>query len=151
MVYSYYHHFSGNEIESQKGQIIWAKWSESESHSVMSDSLRPHGLNSPGQNTGVGSLFLLQGIFPTQGSNPGLRHYRQILYQLSHKGSPIWAKSHRNTRPEIYAHSLLHELCWCVFFFGPICANFKIKQEYRENKSLIIGKNLYLPKCIHHK
>ena len=49
--------------------------------------------NSPGQNTGVGSLFLLQGIFPTQGLNPGLLHCRQILYQLSHKGSPyinIW-------------------------------------------------------------
>ncbi|KAB0369615.1 hypothetical protein FD755_018608 [Muntiacus reevesi] len=44
---------------------------ESESHSVVSDSLGPHGLNSPGQNTGVGSLSLLQGIFPTQGSNPG--------------------------------------------------------------------------------
>jgi len=41
--------------------------------------------NSPGQNTGVGSLFLLQGIFPTQGLNPGLPHCRQILYQLSHK------------------------------------------------------------------
>ena len=41
-----------------------------------------------GQNTGVGSLSLLQGIFPTQGSNPGLLHCRQILYQLSHKGSP---------------------------------------------------------------
>ena len=44
--------------------------------------------NSPGQNTGVGSLSLLQGIFPTQGSNPGLLHCRWILYQLSHKGSP---------------------------------------------------------------
>ena len=44
-------------------------------------------MNSPGQNTGVGSLSLLQGIFPTQGSNPGLPHCRQILYQLSHKGS----------------------------------------------------------------
>ena len=44
--------------------------------------------NSPGQNTGVGSLSLLQGIFPTQGSNPGLPHCRQILYQLSYKGSP---------------------------------------------------------------
>ena len=57
----------------------------------MSDSLRPHGLsspwNSPGQNTGVGSLSLLQGIFPTQGWNPGLLHCRQILYQLSHQGS----------------------------------------------------------------
>ena len=62
------------------------------SHSGMSNSLRPHGLyspwNSPGQNTGVGSLSLLQGIFPAQGSNPGLPHCRQILYQLSHKGSP---------------------------------------------------------------
>ena len=44
--------------------------------------------NSPGQNGGVGSLSLLQGIFPTQGSNPGLPHCRRILYQLSHKGSP---------------------------------------------------------------
>ena len=43
--------------------------------------------NSPGQNTGVASLSLLQGIFQTQGSNPGLPHCRQILYQLSHKGS----------------------------------------------------------------
>ena len=63
--------------------------SASESCSVASDSLRPHGLNSPGnspgQNTGVGSLSLLQGIFPTQGSDPGLLHGRQILYQLSHK------------------------------------------------------------------
>ena len=58
----------------------------------MSDSLRPHGLyspwNSPGQNTGVSSLSLLQGIFPMQGLNPGLSHCRQMLYQLSHKGSP---------------------------------------------------------------
>ena len=64
----------------------------SESCSVVSNSLWPHGLyspwNSPGQNTGVGSLSLLQRIFPTQGSNPGLPHCRQILYQLSHKGSP---------------------------------------------------------------
>ena len=65
---------------------------ESESHSVMSNSLWPHGLyspwNFPGQNTGVSSLCLLQGIFPTQGSNPGLPRCRWILYQLSHKGSP---------------------------------------------------------------
>ena len=69
--------------------------SESESHSVVWDSLQPHGLyspwNSPGQNTGVGSLSLLQGIFLTQGSNPGPPHCRQILYQLSHKGSPVIA------------------------------------------------------------
>ena len=62
----------------------------------MSDSVRPHRqqptrLPSPwdslGKNTGVGSLSLLQGISPTQGSNPGLPHCRWILYQLSHKGN----------------------------------------------------------------
>ena len=57
--------------------------SENESHSVVSYSLGPHGLY-----TGVGSLPLLQGIFPTQGSSPGLLYYSQILYHLSHKGSP---------------------------------------------------------------
>ena len=46
-----------------------------------------HG-DSPGQNTAVGSLSLLQGIFPTQGLNPGLPHCGQILYSLSHQGSP---------------------------------------------------------------
>ena len=65
---------------------------ESESHLVMSDSMQPDGLcspwNSPGRNTAVGSLFLLQGIFPAQGSNPGLLDCRQILYQLSYQGSP---------------------------------------------------------------
>ena len=57
----------------------------------MSDSLQPHGLyspwNSPGQNTGVGSLSLLQGIFPTQKSNRGLLPCRWILYQLSYQES----------------------------------------------------------------
>ena len=52
----------------------------------------PHGLYSPwnslGQNTGMGSLSLLQGIFPTQGSNPGLSYCRWILYQLSYQESP---------------------------------------------------------------
>ena len=60
----------------------------SENCSVVFNSLWPHGLsspwNSPGQNTGVGSLSLCQGIFPTQGSNPGLSHCGQILYQLSY-------------------------------------------------------------------
>ena len=76
--------------------------SESVSHWVVSDSLWPHGLwpakllcpwNSPGKNTGVGCHFLLQGIFPTQGLNPGLLHCSQILYQLSHQGrSPLYFK-----------------------------------------------------------
>ena len=106
--------------------LIWHAESESEIHSVVSDSLWPHGLypwNSPGQilewvafpfsrgssqsrdptlrvdslpakpqekpkNTGVGSLSLLQQIFPTQESNWGLLHCKRILYQLSYEGSP---------------------------------------------------------------
>ena len=77
----------------------------SESCLVLSDSLRLHGLYSPGnslcqntgvgsqntgvgsQNTGVGSDSFLHGIFPTQRLNPGLPHCRWILYQMSHKGS----------------------------------------------------------------
>ena len=74
------------------------------------DSLRPHGLlwNSPGQNTGVGSLSLLERIFTIQGSNPGLPNCRQILYQLSHKGTP------KDTRE-----------CWIL-----LCLTLKIHGNY---------------------
>ena len=68
------------------------------SHKAMSDSVQPHGLcsptgssvqgDSPGKNTAVGCHALLQGIFPTQGSNPGLPHYRRVFYGLNHQGSP---------------------------------------------------------------
>ena len=68
------------------------------SRSVMSSSLWPHGrqptrllctCNSPGKNTGVACHSLLQGIFPTRGSDLGLLHSRLILYHLSHQGSPV--------------------------------------------------------------
>ena len=66
---------------------------ESESHSIVSDSLQVHGIysprNSPGQNTGVGGLSLPQGILPTQGSNQGLLHCRQIFYQMSYQGPAL--------------------------------------------------------------
>ena len=61
----------------------------------MSNSLPSHGLmwptrlNSRGKNSGVGSHSLFQGILLTQGSNPGLPHWKQILYRLSHQGSPL--------------------------------------------------------------
>ena len=81
----------------------------------MSDSLLTHGLyspwNSPEQNTGVGSLSLLQGIFPTQGSNSGLPHYRWILHQLSHRGSPrilewvAYPFSNRSSQPRNWTRS----------------------------------------------
>ena len=82
---------------------------EGESHSVVSDSLPPHGLysswNSPGQNTEVGSYCLLQGIFPTQGLNSGLLHCRQILYQLSHQGRP---GTH-------YSYSQIYKYYWIYY------------------------------------
>ena len=72
-------------------------WVKSKSHSVVSDSLQPYSpRNSPGQNTGVGSHSLLQGIVPTQGSHPHLPNCRRILYQLSHQGSPqMWELDHK--------------------------------------------------------
>ena len=75
-------HIAGRLYHLSHQGIPW-----SESHSVMSNSLWSHKLyspwNSPGQNTGVGSSSLLQGIFPTQGSNPDLPHCR------------IWVGFHR--------------------------------------------------------
>ena len=85
----------GNDIRFQDGHSSFE--SESVSCSVMSNSLRLHGLlparllcpcNSPGKNTAVGCHPLLQGVFPAQGRNLGLPHCRQILYFLSHHGSP---------------------------------------------------------------
>ena len=99
---------------------VGKEWSES--HSVVSDFLRPHGLYSPwnssGQNTRVGSLSLLQGIFPTQESNPGLPHCRKILYQLSHKGSPVGKESTCNegdTR-DVCFYSLVRNIPWRLVF-----------------------------------
>ena len=77
----------------------------SESHSVMSDSLWPHGLyspcNSPGQNTGVGSHSLLQGILSSQGSNPGLLHCRWI-----------YTKYYLNTKYFSWYIATYTKICW---------------------------------------
>ena len=83
---------------SEHGTLWGREYSgkESESHSLVfatpwtvcsAPGSSIHG-DSPGKNTGVGCHALLQGIFPNQGSNPGLPHCRQILYPLSHQGSP---------------------------------------------------------------
>ena len=60
--------------------------SKSVHHSVVSGSLRPIDCSLSGSS--VHKILLFQGIFPTQGSNPGLLHFRQILYHLSHEESP---------------------------------------------------------------
>ena len=96
---------SGAGCALNKGTLSGGE-SQSQSRSVVSCSLQAHGLqsprNSPGHSTGVCSLPLLQGIFPTQGSNPGLPHGRWTVYQLSHKGSPTWGwisiQHHRHHR-----------------------------------------------------
>ena len=78
---------------------IFCMAQESVSHSVLSKSLQPHGLqptrllcpwNSLGRNCGAGCHSLLWGIFPTRGWNLGLPYCRQVLYHLSHQGSPAW-------------------------------------------------------------
>ena len=91
-----------------------APWKQS--RSVVSDSLRPRGLSptrllrpwdSPGKNTGVGCHFLLQGVFPTQGSNSGLPHCSQMLWPLSHQGSPpvSWLNWHFCIPWAIFTHA----------------------------------------------
>ena len=107
-------------------QIVHAQFShgrvsesESESCSVVNDSLRLHRLlyspwNSLGQSPGVGSLSFLQGIFLPQESNPGFPHCWQILHQLSHKGSPrilewvAYPFSRVSSQPRELNQDLLH-------------------------------------------
>ena len=89
-------YISTQEKSSNFPSVKYRYESESVSRSVVSDSLHPHRLeptrllcpwDSPGKNTGVGCHSLLQEIFPTEGSNLGLPHCKQILYHLSHQGS----------------------------------------------------------------
>ena len=101
---SYFLHISTNESGLNLGScalkpvFLALLRVSSISCSVVPDSLRSHGLyparllcpwDSPGKNTGVGCHSLLQGIFPTQGFNPGLLHCKEILYHLSQQGSPL--------------------------------------------------------------
>ena len=98
--------------------------------------------DSQGKSTGVGCHFLLQGIFPTQGSNPGLSHCRQTLYRLNHQGSPIqtiigsWHS--RKTEPcpnhHMWSESELNRVRlfvtpWTVAHQSPLSMGFS-RQEY---------------------
>ena len=91
---------------------------------VMSDSLLPHGLqptrllhpwHSPGKNTGVGSCCPLQGILPTQGSNPDLPHCRRILYHLSYQGTPAFPSYSSNFLLSLSAVLQLSPISLCPF------------------------------------
>ena len=94
----------------------------------ISNSLRPHGLcslpgslvhrDSPGKNTGGGCHAFLQGIFPTQGLNPGLPHCRRILYHLSHRGSHMLIKLCNLSAKGLWIDFFLflpqQSLCWII-------------------------------------
>ena len=144
----------------------------------MSNSLWPHGLcspwHSPGQNTGVGSLSLLQGIFPTQGSNPGLLRYRQILYQhirlpsTGHKESDMTERL--NWTEDYFIHLIIKILlcCWghslviihmdtniftsvahseiyfCIFSPDFLVINLSVLLQFVPSNSLTIQANQWL-------
>ena len=120
--------------------------------------------NSPGQNTGVSSLFLLQGIFPTQESNWGVLHCRRILYQLSYQGSPIYkcvyvyiytlnpTYTHTHTHIYIYTHTHIYmyiyfmyisqrQYMWNFFFNDTNELIYKTEIDPQTQKT-----NLWLPK-----
>ena len=97
--------------------------------------------NSPGQNTGVGSVSLLWGIFTTQWSNQGLLHCRQILYQLSYKGTLGSFKAVMNLwSPDIYLTCLwaLHK----THIFTQIC----VFVCFSALVSIFLGRSTY-QKC----
>ena len=128
---------------------VKCEWSEI--CSVMSDSLQPHGLyspwNSPGQNPEVGSLSLLWGIFPTKGLNPGLLHFRQILYQLSRKGSPRileWV-AYFFSRGSSQPRNLRRVSCIAGGFF----ANWAIREAHVGSTEGLIKYKVYIFRIDH--
>ena len=118
---------------------------ESESCSVVSNSLQPHELysprNSPDHNTGVSSLSLLQGIFPTQGSNPDLPPCKCILYQLSHKGSPRileWV-AYPFSSESFWSRNRTRVFCIAGGFF----TNWTIREAQNVTEVLLIWERIY--------
>ena len=97
--------------------------------------------NSPGQNTGVGSLSLLQGIFPTEGLNPGLPHCWWILYQLSHKRSPRileWV-----AYPFSRGSSPPRSWTWVSCIAGGFFPNWAIREALWKQYSLLVEEFAY--------
>ena len=110
--------------------------------SVMSDSLWPHGLqpsrllctwNSPGKSTGVDCHTLLQGIFPTQGSNSGFGHCRRILYHLNHQGTSL-----SNSK---YIIHTVHYLLWLINFITVSFYPLTVFTHFTDRLTLTSGSN----------
>ena len=108
-------------IKNTDTEVVRLSWKGKWSCSVMPDSLWPHGactkLLHPwgfqGKSTGVGCHFLLLGIFPTQGLNPGLSNCRQTIYHLSHQGSPKIILDYSN-RPNPITSVLQFSHVWLI-------------------------------------
>ena len=129
-----------------EGKTEFFCFAESESHSVLYNSSWPHGLyspwNSPGQNTGVGSRSLLQGIFPAQALDPGLPHCRRILYQSTHQSSPKileWV-----TYPFSRGSSRPRSLPWIAGgFFTSWATRWTWVNKSKEGEDLLQGRSLW--------
>ena len=106
--------------------VLSTEFISSVHRSVMSNSLQPSGhsppgscqWDSPGKNTRVGCHSLLQGIFPTQGSNQALLHWRQIFYHLSHQGNPsLPIDFHKNSASILHVQQSATRLLDCALGF----------------------------------
>ena len=158
MLYMVDSKFLAQCLASSKNSInLWK--CETVSCSVMSHSLWPHELqaarllcpwDSPGQNTGVGSCSLLQEIFPTQGSNPGLLHCRQILW-ATRAFPPPMHESEKWKWSRLVVSDWLLATPWTAAYQAPPSMGFS-RQEYwsgvplpSPNKSLAVinSFNLY--------
>ena len=98
----------------------------------MSDSLRRNGWNSSGKNTGVGCHCLLQEIFPTQESNPGLLHCRWIPYHLSYQRSSELPYDHGISFLSIYLKKSINQKDTCTLLF--ISVVFTIVKTWKQPK-----------------
>ena len=137
--------------------------------SVVSDSLRPHGLqparlcpwNSSGKNTGVGSHSLLQGFFPTQGLNLGLRHCRKTLYSLNHQGSPKYKIRAKKTfsflvtlKPRLWFLFAQKNHGVCTYGLGKVGKSKDLQGifKWKKNlKKLILSVHIYICTTTHIK
>ena len=122
----------------------WEKVKVAQSCPTLCNPLDCDPWNSPGQNTGVGSLSLLQGIFPTQGLNPGLLHHRQILYQLSHNESCLF-----DTLIMEVDNRYIHPSAPC--FSQHLCTNLFYKTVRVSSNSLISILNIKISKIFNRK
>ena len=134
-----------------------------ESHSVVSSSLWPHGLyspwNSPGQNTGVGSLSLLQWIFPTQESNRGLQlsgkpinqlYFTKIKQSATFLGVKLWESLWASLCFSLFISKNSHDntsTCFMGMFWGLTESTHTRCLKHIQGDKTMLGHSSWLRKC----